>query len=474
MGVVSAYAHPSGRKNAVSWIDTSRNRAYIFGGTGYGASVSSGFLNDLWRYDLNAVAGEGWTWAGGSNATNQVGVYGEAGASWPGARTRAVSWVDASRNRAYIFGGVGYGASGSGGPLNDLWWYDLNAVAGEGWTWAGGSNATNQVGVYGEMGASWPGARYYAVSWVDASKNRAYIFGGVGYGSGSGGPLNDLWWYDLNAEAGEGWTWAGGSSATNQVGVYGEIGASWPGAREGAVSWVDASKNRAYIFGGVGFGASGSKSRLNDLWRYDLNAEAGEGWTWAGGSNATEQVGVYGEMGVESASNMPGARYNAVSWVDASRNRAYIFGGYCYDCYNSSQGPLNDLWYYDLNAAAGEGWTWAGGSNDEGWTRATSSPRPALVNEVGVYGEMGVESASNMPGARHGAVSWVDASRNRAYIFGGLGYAATTSYGTLNDLWYRPAETFDWSLDFALQVSGKLGSLSSSELTDKEIGADVW
>jgi hypothetical protein len=220
---------------------------------------------------------------------------------------------------------------------------------------------------------------------------------------------------------------------------------------------VDASRNRAYIFGGKGYGASGSSDLLNDLWWYDLNAVAGEGWTWAGGSNATEQVGVYGEMGVESASNMPGARYNAVSWVDASWNRAYIFGGYSYD---PSQGALNDLWWYDLNAVAGGGWTWVGGSN--------------ATNEVGVYGEMGVESASNWPGARHGAVSWVDASRNRVYIFGGDGYAVATSYGALNDLWYRPTQTFDWSLDFALQVSGKLGSLSSSELTDKEIGADVW
>jgi hypothetical protein len=162
---------------------------------------------------------------------------------------------------------------------------------------------------------------------------------------------------------------------------------------------------------------------------------------------------------VESASNMPGARYNAASWVDASRNRANIFGGRGYGA-SDSEGPLNDLWWYDLNAEAGRGWTWAGGSS--------------ATNEVGVYGEMGVESASNWPGARLGAVSWVDASRNRVNIFGGDGYNATTSYGALNDLWYRPAETFDWSLDFALEVSGKLGILSSSELTDKEIGADVW
>jgi hypothetical protein len=156
MGVVSAYVHPSGRKNANSWIDTSRNRAYIFGGKGYGASDSYGHLNDLWWYDLNAEAGEGWTWVGGSNATDQVGVYGEMGvesaSNMPVARWQAASWVDACRNRAYIFGGRGYGGS-SDVVLNDLWWYDLNAVDGEGWTWAGGSNATDQVGVYGEMGS---------------------------------------------------------------------------------------------------------------------------------------------------------------------------------------------------------------------------------------------------------------------------------------------------------------------------------
>jgi hypothetical protein len=420
---------------------------------------------------------DSWTWAGGSNATKQAGVYGEMGVvsalNTPGGRKHAVSWVDASRNRAYIFGGQGYGASASGTAheLNDLWWFDLvNAAAGKGWTWAGGSNATNQAGVYGEVGVAsalnMPGARFSAVSWIDTRRNRAYIFGGRGYGASASGfsqCLNDLWWFDL--EAGEGWTWAGGSNATNQVGVYGEVGVesalNTPGARYNAVSWVDASRKRAYIFGGQGYGASasGTAHELNDLWWYDLDAAPGEGWTWAGGSNATEEAGVYGEMGVVSALNMPGARWKAVSWVDTRRNRAYIFSGTGYGVTGLS-GQLNDLWWYDLDAAPGEGWTWAGGSN--------------ATNQVGEYGEMGVASALNTPGARHGAVSWVDTRTNRAYIFGGDGYgAAAVTFGGLNDLWYRPAGAFGWSLDFALEVTGKLGNLSSSELTDKKIAADV-
>ncbi len=61
--------------------------------------------------------------------------------------------------------------------------------------------------------------------------------------------------------------------------------------------------------------------RLNDLWRFD-----GTYWTWISGSIVTGQSGIYGQQGIPSASNTPGARENAVSWIDSNDN-LWLFGG---------------------------------------------------------------------------------------------------------------------------------------------------
>ena len=53
-------------------------------------------------------------------------------------------------------------------------------------------------------------------------------------------------------------------------------------------------------------------------------------WTWMGGSNTTNQPGVYGKKGNASVENIPGARYGAVGWYDSSREEFWLFGGYGY------------------------------------------------------------------------------------------------------------------------------------------------
>jgi hypothetical protein len=40
---------PGGRKDSVGWTDLSGN-LWIFGGFGYDATNSAGYLNDLWKY----------------------------------------------------------------------------------------------------------------------------------------------------------------------------------------------------------------------------------------------------------------------------------------------------------------------------------------------------------------------------------------------------------------------------------------
>src|SRR5713226_9674768 len=74
-------------------------------------------------------------------------------------------------------------------------------------------------------------------------------------------------------------------------------------------------------------------------------------WTWVSGASAANQTGSYGTQGVADSSNVPGARYHSVSWID-SGGHLWLFGGFGYDSMGTV-GDLNDLWRFD-----GSNWTW--------------------------------------------------------------------------------------------------------------------
>jgi N-acetylneuraminic acid mutarotase len=398
-GVPAPSNVPGARQQSGSWTDASGD-LLLFGGHGYGAA-SVGRLNDLWRFD-----GANWTWISGSSSIDQAGSYGTQGVpapgNVPGARSSAGSWMDASGD-LWLFGGYGFDGTGSAGRLNDLWRFD-----GANWTWISGSSSINQPGSYGTQGVpapgNVPGARITAGSWTDASGG-LWLFGGWGYvGAGSPGFLNDLWRFD-----GANWTWISGSSSIDQAGSYGTQGVpapgNVPGARNIVASWIDTGDN-LWLFGGSGYDGAGSYGYLNDLWRFD-----GAEWTWVSGSSSEDQVGVYGVQGVTAPANVPGARQQTASWIDASGN-LWLFGGEGYGAV--SLGKLNDLWRFD-----GANWTWISGSSS--------------INQAGSYGTQGVPAPANVPGARSTAVSWVNSADN-LWLFGGSGYGAG-SYGYLNDLW---------------------------------------
>ncbi|MFY9730307.1 MAG: kelch repeat-containing protein [Candidatus Acidiferrales bacterium] len=348
---------------------------------------------------------------GGPNLGGQKGSYGTIGVpaidNIPGARSEAVGWTDASGN-FWLFGGNGYDSAGAEASLNDLWKYS----AGE-WTWMSGAALANQPGVYGVRGVAAannvPGSRMSPTSWVDSSGD-LWLFGGFGYDSaGTRGSLNDLWKYS-NGE----WTWESGSKFVNQIGAYGTQGVpapgNIPGARNWSVTWTDLSGN-LWLFGGVGYGATGVTGLLNDLWKYS-NGQ----WTWVSGSPLLDQFGVYGSLGVTSPGNFPGSRQVAVGWTDSSGN-FWLFGGNGIDS-AAATGLLNDMWKF-----SGGEWTWMSGSK--------------LVNQSGVYGVQGMPAPGNIPGARTNLSTWMDAKGN-LWLFGGFG-VASGSEGDLSDLWmYLP------------------------------------
>src|SRR5579885_3432517 len=218
-----------------------------------------------------------------------------------------------------------------------------------------------------------------------------------------------------------GWTWMSGSSVVNQLGVYGTQGVTLPtnvpGARVNSVSGFDKS-GTFWLFGGYGNDSSSVQGGdLNDLWSY-----SGGQWTWISGSNLAEQPGNYGTIQIPAPSNVPGARYQGVSWTDRDGN-LWVFGGLGIDG-TGTRGRLNDLWVY----SSGE-WTWMSGAN--------------VVNQPGRYGTKGVPDIGNIPGARVNASTWTDAS-GILWLFGGFGYDSAGTLGILNDLWRYEGGEWTW------------------------------
>ncbi|MBN1799143.1 MAG: hypothetical protein JW822_11230 [Spirochaetales bacterium] len=330
-GVAHVDNVPGCRSGSISWIDADGN-FWLFGGAGYAANLTFGFMNDLWRFD-----GATWTWISGSNAVNQSGSYGTKGtpdaANIPGARYGGISWIDTDDN-LWLLGGMGYDKDGTGGQLNDLWRFD-----GANWTWISGSDVVNQNGTYGTKGtpaaANVPGSRYYSIGWIDTDDN-LWLFGGQGYDSVNVNfLLNDLWKYD-----GVNWTWISGSDVGNQNGSYGTKGvadaANMPGTRNKSIGWMD-SAGRFWLFGGYGRASAGINGSLNDLWKFD-----GTNWTWVSGSDVIDQSGAYGSKGTADAANIPGARELDIGWIE-SGSTLWLFGGAGFDSV-AAEGDLNDLW----------------------------------------------------------------------------------------------------------------------------------
>ena len=332
-GLAAADNMPGARFAAISWLDPSGN-VWLSGGQGRDSAGTEGLMNDLWVY-----ANGQWTWVSGAETVNATGTYGTQGTAAagnvPGARFAGNSWVDSSGD-LWLFGGMGFDSTGAQGFQNDLWKFS----AGQ-WTWVSGSNTIEASGIYGTEGVTAPGnvpgARLRPVSWIDSAGD-FWLFGGLGFDSaGSQAGLNDLWKYS----AGQ-WTWMGGSDTVNAAGTYGTKGVAAagnvPGARLAAISWLDSSGN-FWLSGGQAPDPMGNELFLNDLWKYS----AGQ-WTWVSGSDTTNVSGSYGTQGTAAIDNVPGGRYAAISWLDAS-DHLWLFGGIGYDAAGTN-GGLNDLWEY--------------------------------------------------------------------------------------------------------------------------------
>jgi len=427
------------------------------GGQLSGSSYTTGTISA--NCTVTASFSAAFTWVGGSSSVNVQGIYGTQGvaapANMPGGRDNPVSWTDSSGN-LWLFGGSGIDSAGAPGYLNDLW--QFSPTSGQ-WTWVSGSSMVNAAGSYGMQGQATatnaPGARLYAVSWTDSSGN-LWLFGGHGYDSaGTLGNLNDLW--QFSPARGQ-WAWVAGSNGVNEQGTYGTQGqaatTNVPGARDYAISWTDSSGN-LWLFGGNGYDSGGILDSLNDLWRF---SPANNQWTWVSGSSAVNAKGSYGTQGTADATNVPGARIEAVSWADNDGN-LWLFGGFGYDSAGTVD-FLNDLWQFSPGSTQ---WTWVGGSS--------------AVDAPGIYGTQGEAAATNVPGGRVNAVSWTDSSGN-LWLFGGNGVPGNVTY--LNDLWQFSPASGQWtwiggsSAANAQGSYGTQGTAVASNVPGARVGAASW
>lgn len=224
------------------------------------------------------------------------------------------------------------------------------------------------------------------------------------------------------------YVWIAGSKIPGASGVYGTLdvaaASNMPGARAYSVRWIDGNGN-VWLFGGNGINGESNANLLNDLWEY---SPSNGWWSWHGGASiSNDTTGIYGTEGMPASTNVPGGRENAVNWIDLSGN-LWLFGGRGQDStMGSSANYLNDLWEY--SPSSGE-WTWVSGAN--------------IAGAKGIYGTRGMAAATNVPGARDGAVSWTDTAGN-LWLFGGYGFDSTGAQGDLNDLWEYSPSTDEWT-----------------------------
>ena len=310
--------------------------------------------------------------------------------------------------------------------MGDLWMYDISTNQ---WTWMHGSNVPNASGIHGVQGVpgilNRPGSRAEAVSaWTDEFNN-LWFYGGDGYDDSTSlsGTLADLMKYNITT--GE-WTWMKGSQYQNVLPVYGtkgvEANSNDPGSRWSYCTSKDLQGN-FWIFGGAKY--QSFLSYYEDLWKFNPNTN---NWTWISGSGILNDTGAYINQCSFDTLNFPGARTENRSIATDRCGRLWMFGGT-----NGSISVLNDLWVFD---PAVNSWSWMSGTN--------------LINQIGVYGTIGIPSAANIPPPRMGANAWWG-DDDRFYLFGGGSLSASSPR---SDLWiYEPDTTCLMPCNLLLQFT---------------------
>jgi N-acetylneuraminic acid mutarotase len=217
------------------------------------------------------------------------------------------------------------------------------------------------------------------------------------------------------------WTWKKGPKEPFDLADHGTMGVesagNIPPPRNSGSTFKDNSGN-LWLFGGFTYQPAPMYYYYSDLWKFNPITN---NWTWIKGSSSPNSAGNYGTIGVAAATNTPGARMDAASWVDNNGN-FWLFGGVGIDV-SGVEGMLNDLWKFDTNTSA---WVWISGSNSR--------------NAAGNYGVQGTAAGSNMPPGRSGMAFWGDNAGN-FWFYGGFNF----DWQPMNDLWRYTIASNTWT-----------------------------
>ncbi|TAE79075.1 MAG: T9SS C-terminal target domain-containing protein [Bacteroidetes bacterium] len=353
---------------------------------------------------------QNWTLFDGTSKVNQQPKHRFKGVQsdlnfW-GSRSSHYAWTDAN-GKVWVYGGA---------FRSDIWTYDLTTKK---WVWVHGSDSAYAKPRYGIKGiadsTNNPGYRLGPGLTHDKEGN-LWLFGG---GQQSYVDFyDDLWKFDITTGM---WTWMKGQNISSPLqppatkGLEDSI--ANPRCLLYPTIWCD-NNNNIWTFGGFGF-----NSYSQELWKYNTKTN---NWTWIHGVSFKSQINAlanYGQKGISSPSNAPGARRLAMGWTDASGN-LWLFGGFgeIDTNYFTITRYLNDLWKF--NPATNE-WTWIHGSNKH--------------NQKATYGSKGFGTNTTSPGTRYLASTIVDRN-NDLLLFGGF-----NNLGRCNEFWKYNINNNTWT-----------------------------
>ncbi len=151
----------------MGWTDK-EGGLWLFGGHGFGASASSGYLNDLWRFFNGS-----WKFIGGSDTTDVPATY-TGNDPTPGGIRGSQVW-QFPNGTVWLFGGV----SNENKTVNDIWEWEPTSHQ---WKWLSGSQGEHSSGHRGAKGepnvGNILGSRAYGSTAID-SQGSLWLFGGA-------------------------------------------------------------------------------------------------------------------------------------------------------------------------------------------------------------------------------------------------------------------------------------------------------
>jgi hypothetical protein len=173
----------------------------------------------------------------------------------------------------------------------------------------------------------------------------------------------------------------------------------------------------------------------HDLWRFNLSSQQ---FAWLYGTDIDSVYPVYGQKDFSSRWNTPGSRILVRNWIDDRRGKLYMFGGYG-KFVSSSQPFLADMWKFDAQTLE---WAWIGGSK--------------VLNDVGVYGSIGIFSPNNRPAPTTLQCAAFCELRKLIFLYGGA---------SPHEPFLSPINTL-WAFDLVSQQFAWLSGSSTNPFDD--------